>query len=636
MQYQIIAHQHIFPLGERFDQCHASNIALLPNEEVACVWFAGSKEGADDVKIYFSKTAAGRWEEPRTIASYADGPCWNPVLLVLDHKLMLFYKTGKQIPKWKTYVKTSEDLGDSWSEEEELVPGDEGGRGPVKNKCLRLGSGRILAPASRETSVKWSCFVDISDDGANTWRASQEVPAPDEAISGLGFIQPTLWEDSEGMVHMLMRSSEGYIYESESFDEGESWSMARRTSLPNNNCGIDLATLGDGRLILVYNPVSANWGPRSPISFSLSEDNGRSWSEPVILDHVPAEENIERAEFSYPSVITSGNDVHISYTWKRLSIAYWHLRFPDKDSGVARNWVTMITPYDKSGKIDYNAVETLVDWYIEHKVEGIFAVCQSSEMFYLSLSEREELARFILDKAAGRIPVVISGHVSDSMEDQLEEIRVLSRLGADAFVLATNRLAAKEESDDIWISRAKEILERFPDVDFGLYECPYPYKRLLSPAVMKWCVETDRFTFLKDTSCDINAIREKVQIAKGSRMKIFNANSATLLESLRLGADGYSGVMNNFYPELYAYLIHNRKTERQVTEQLQSLLTVTSLIESAGYPVNAKYTLNKCGVPMTLFSRSPAAGIWNELHRIETDAARRLMDETWKKIKKLP
>lgn len=52
---------------------------------------------------------------------------------------------------------------------------------------------------------------------------------------------------------------------------------------------------------------------------------------------------------------------------------------------------TMITPYAPDGNIDYPTVRKYVDWYFENGLDGIFAVCQSSEIFYLSLEERVKL-----------------------------------------------------------------------------------------------------------------------------------------------------------------------------------------------------------------------------------------------------
>ena len=66
---------------------------------------------------------------------------------------------------------------------------------------------------------------------------------------------------------------------------------------------------------------------------------------------------------------------------------------------IARGiYPTMITPYE-DGKIDYENVKKLVEWYIEKGCSGIFAVCQSSEMWYLSLEERFELGKAVVDAA---------------------------------------------------------------------------------------------------------------------------------------------------------------------------------------------------------------------------------------------
>lgn len=55
------------------------------------------------------------------------------------------------------------------------MPGDvSGGRGPVRNKPLRLASGRILAGASTEHGI-WKAFADISDDDGASWHKSSAV-----------------------------------------------------------------------------------------------------------------------------------------------------------------------------------------------------------------------------------------------------------------------------------------------------------------------------------------------------------------------------------------------------------------------------------------------------------------------------
>ena len=108
--------------------------------------------------------------------------------------MTLFYKVGNEIPYWQTMAKTSSDSGESWSEERELVPGDFGGRGPVKNKCLVLKDKSILAPASTEQDG-WNCFTDRSFDQGKTWIRSETIRPIAGSVKNSGLIQPTLWQD---------------------------------------------------------------------------------------------------------------------------------------------------------------------------------------------------------------------------------------------------------------------------------------------------------------------------------------------------------------------------------------------------------------------------------------------------------
>ena len=175
----------------------------------------------------------------------------------------------------------------------------------------------------------------------------------------------------------------------------------------------------------------------------------------------------------------------------------------------------MITPYTTDGKVDYDAAGRIVEWYIEHGCEGVFAVCQSSEMFYLSLEERIRLAETVVAAADGKINVVASGHCSDSLDEQIREINEISKTGADAFVLVSNRFDLHNRGDEEWFRNARYVLDRIDkSIDLGIYECPTPYKRLLSEDIIKWCIESGRFKFIKDTCCDIDLIREKLRAAE--------------------------------------------------------------------------------------------------------------------------
>lgn len=287
-------------------------------------------------------------------------------------------------------------------------------------------------------------------------------------------------------------------------------------------------------------------------------------------------------------------------------------------------WPTMITPYNKDGSVDYGAVRAIVEWYRKQGVQGIFSVCQSSEMFYLTLEERVKVAAAVVEAAGDDIEVIASGHVSDGIADQAEELKRIADTGVKSVVMVSNRLANADEDDDVYIANAEKLVDNLPGVSFGVYECPHPYKRLLSEKVLRWMAETGHFTFIKDTCCDAALIAERIRILNecGGQIKLYNANTATILQTLKDGAAGFSGVMANFHSDLYVWLCQNWQTEPEKAEKIQALLTAMSLYEGQNYPLNAKYHMNLVGVPMEVATRNPGA---KPMHELQMDMVRQIL-----------
>ncbi|MBE6588759.1 MAG: dihydrodipicolinate synthase family protein [Ruminococcaceae bacterium] len=274
---------------------------------------------------------------------------------------------------------------------------------------------------------------------------------------------------------------------------------------------------------------------------------------------------------------------------------------------------TMITPYKKDGSVDLETAKKYVDWYFENGLDGIFAVCQSSEIFYLSLEEKVALNRTVyarakeLERAHNRkFTVVSSGHTSDGFDEQVEELCAIAASGTDALILITNRLDPENRGDDVFIQNAERLLERLPgDIKLGLYECPHPYKRLVTPRILDWCLSTGRFYYMKDTCCDAALIAERCKQLKGSHFKLLNANCQTLLESMRSGGDGYCGIMCNFHPALYAWLGKSFDKEPARAELIQSVIGTFGFTEvGLPYPLTAKYHMNLCGLPTENIARN--------------------------------
>ncbi|MBQ2613898.1 MAG: dihydrodipicolinate synthase family protein [Clostridia bacterium] len=275
------------------------------------------------------------------------------------------------------------------------------------------------------------------------------------------------------------------------------------------------------------------------------------------------------------------------------------------------SYPTMITPYTKDGQVDYETAKKYVKWYAENNCDGIFAICQSSEIFFLTLEEKLKLNKLVYEtvqeikaQTGKAMTVVSSGHTADTIEEQAEELNKIIESGTDALILITNRLDINNEGDDVWIENAQKLLSKLPkDINLGLYECPYPYKRLVTPKILDWCLQTGRFYFMKDTCCDMQIINERLEQLKGSHFYLLNANCQTLLESLRSGGKGYCGIMANYHPALYSWLCKNYNEEK--ADKVQAFLCMAGFTEvGLPYPLTAKYHMNLVGIPTENIARN--------------------------------
>ena len=264
-------------------------------------------------------------------------------------------------------------------------------------------------------------------------------------------------------------------------------------------------------------------------------------------------------------------------------------------------WVTMMTPFTSDGKIDYGAVDILVEWYIKKGADGIFAVCQSSEMFYLSFEERYELAKRTLKAAGDKIEVIMSGNVEQDLQLQIKEARTLTELGPKAMVFVSNRLESEGQQ---FKKSIDEIMDKMPEhTALGIYECPHPKKRLLTDDECAYLAKSGRFAFLKDTSCDMETMYRRASIVSGSPFKLYNANAATLYQTLKCGYNGYCGVMGNYHPELYVWLCKNFEDDK--AERVAKYLALMSVLECRAYPKSAKRYLKRFeGLEINEFCRS--------------------------------
>jgi len=333
--------------GKRFPQCHAPSLGRSPDGRLAAAYFAGIRERDPGTAIWGSCMVSEdgeepHWKELKVLAKVNQNAHWNPVLFNdSEGRLWLFFKVGDTVEGWETWKCQLNDNFDPVRPPIRLSRlFGRGGRGPVRSAPIILSNGGWLAPASTEKTVGyrmverngytyrtpdaiWNAFTDGSSNGGKSWRKSKPVPLDRRKWGELGgLIQPTLWESSHGNVHMLLRSTHGKLFRSDSSDYGRTWSQAEPTDIPNPNSAIDVAKLEDGTLVLGYNPVSGNWVPRDPLSVAYSSGEGRVWSQPVTVEQTPMSGLGLQGSYSYPSILPLDGGYAIAYSWNRVNIGF--------------------------------------------------------------------------------------------------------------------------------------------------------------------------------------------------------------------------------------------------------------------------------------------------------------------------
>ncbi|MCK9641334.1 MAG: glycoside hydrolase [Prolixibacteraceae bacterium] len=348
----IVQQEIMFPFQP--EHTHGSSIVQLPNGDLLSCWFQGNGErNADDVRVMGSwqKKGTTTWATPFLMADTKGIPDCNPVLYITrEGKLFLFW-VAVQANQWqysvlrfRTSTKFMNEGAPIWDWQDDILlkPDDnftaevakkfkdleEPDRGwaayapkyddmiieASKDKMKRsfgwmtriqpvtLASGRILLPLYSD-GLNMS-MVAISDDNGATWR-------PSLPIVGRGPIQPALAIRKSGEIVAYMRDSgdaPARVQVSTSNDQGESWTAAKKTDIPNE-ASVEIYAMKNGKWLYFGNDINDG---RYKLSLYLSDDEGNTWYKKEVIEYSPD----RKASFSYPCLIqTSDGLIHISYSY---------------------------------------------------------------------------------------------------------------------------------------------------------------------------------------------------------------------------------------------------------------------------------------------------------------------------------
>lgn len=348
-----------------YPTAHAPALLELPNGDMLCCWFAGTYEGSADIRIICSRLPKDgeRWSEPVDISGDPTRSEQNPSLFYgPDNAVWAVYtaqldrQAGKDNMQFTSQIRCqkSTDGGKTWGPYETLFA-REGSfcRQPIQ--VLANGRwifGNWLCTDSVDGLSGDPTAFQISDDQGRTWR---QVDMPNSR----GRVHANVVEMDDGHLLAFMRSREAdFIYRSESFDWGDTWSEPKPTPLPNNNSSISALRLQSGRVAIAYNPTctpdpkpgKAAWpGLRCPVAVALSEDAGLTF--PIVRwmergEGFMGEENrTNNKQYEYPYLMQSRDGMlHLAYAaFTRLGVKY--VRFSEEDVlGKKRERVGLYNP----------------------------------------------------------------------------------------------------------------------------------------------------------------------------------------------------------------------------------------------------------------------------------------------------
>lgn len=298
----------------------------------------GSKEPARDNRVYafLSNDDGETWSEPIDICPYEKNAVYQTETCVIDNNIYAFITTHNgNFLEWQNFIVKSSDNGQTWEKYKELecFSGFVFVRGMIK-----LTDGTILFPyhhypISREESKVlakqnkyiWDMKEKIVEVGAlrsdsklNFNRGRDLIISMNSNwVGGIEWPEPTIIEIEEGLIVMFLRlNGTGFIWKSESNDNGNSWSEIVKTDIPNPNNKPKLLKTVDERIVLLNTPNSkCGFDYRNPLEVWVSNDKMKTWSKKTTLVN-------EKAWISYPDGFIVNNKLVFSFDYNRRDVYY--------------------------------------------------------------------------------------------------------------------------------------------------------------------------------------------------------------------------------------------------------------------------------------------------------------------------
>lgn len=203
--------------------------------------------------------------------------------------------------------------------------------------------------------------------------------------------------------------------------------------------------------------------------------------------------------------------------------------------------VALITPFTENG-IDYDRLEKLIEYHIENQTDALLVCATTGEAPTLPDDEHQEILRFSVEKAAGRIPI-IAGTGSNYTEHAVFMSKYAEDVGADGVLIVApyyNKTTQKG-----LLAHIKVIAESI-NIPIILYNIPGRTGGLgFSIDTLKELSKIPNVNGIKEATGDLGFA---AKIAAETDLIIYAGNDDVIVPIMSLGGKGVISVAANIIP----------------------------------------------------------------------------------------
>ena len=256
--------------------------------------------------------------------------------------------------------------------------------------------------------------------------------------------------------------------------------------------------------------------------------------------------------------------------------------------------VALVTPFDKSGKIDFAALEQHLNRIIDGGINYLTLLGTTGEPPTMTKEEKSEILKFVKEKTAGRVPIVL-GIGGNNTSAVVEEILNTDLSGIDS-ILSICPYYTKPSQRGIYAHF--EAVAKASPLPVILYNVPGRTSKNIDPdTVIKLANDFKKIVAIKEASGNMNQIMS-ILAKKPKDFCVISGDDSLAVPMISLGCVGVISVAANVVPAQFSKMIKlalegDFISAREIHFKLLELMN--ALFED-GSPSGAKAALNILGI----------------------------------------